>query len=201
MQTEQLQWISASGRLLGTLFYYTPDDQHLAPIIEFFQQADWQNEWQPKPHAEIVQKITQGMHSEQLAMEYQGLFIGPNTLIAPPWGSVYLDQESVIFGDSLLALREFLRQNEVAFVTEQDEPEDHIGLLLMLAAYLAERRPDLLNVFLAEHFFTWSTRYLQLMAEQQESVFYQGLALLTQLTLTDWQQQLAIEVQQVRIYR
>ncbi|UAX41700.1 Tat proofreading chaperone DmsD [Pasteurella canis] len=201
MNTAQLEWISVSGRLLGSLFYYAPDNQNLAPIIDFFQQSDWQAEWQPTPSTDVVVKIEQGLLSEQLAFEYQHLFIGPNALIAPPWGSVYLDPESVIFGHSLLKLREFLRQHEIAFVIEQNEPEDHIGLMLMLAAYLAENHPELLNVFLAEHFLTWSTRYLQLMAAQQESAFYQGIALLTQLTLTDWQQQLAIEVQKTRLYR
>ena len=56
------------------------------------------------------------------------------------------------FGNSLLALRDFLQQHQIAFQTQQDEPEDHIGLMLMLAAYLAENRPHLLIEFLREHF-------------------------------------------------
>ena len=49
------------------------------------------------------------------------------------------------FGNSLLALRDFLQQHQIAFQTQQDEPEDHIGLMLMLAAYLAEKSTALIN--------------------------------------------------------
>lgn len=56
----------------------------------------------------------------------------------PPWGSVWLDRESVLFGDSTLALRQWMRENHIAFEMQQNEPEDHFGTLLMLAAWLAE---------------------------------------------------------------
>ncbi|MGB9098314.1 molecular chaperone TorD family protein [Erwinia sp.] len=36
---------------------------------------------------------------------WQTLFIGPKAFKAPPWGSVYLDGESVLFGDSTHSLR------------------------------------------------------------------------------------------------
>ncbi|HDR1865659.1 TPA: Tat proofreading chaperone DmsD [Pasteurella multocida] len=201
MNMPQRQWVSLSGRLLGALFYYAPTEVQLESILDFFRQPDWQHEWQHEVDATILQAIQQGLTTEALDTTYQELFIGPAALSAPPWGSVYLDPESVLFGDSLLKLREFLRQHRVEFVTTQNEPEDHIGLMLLLSAYLAENRPELLVIFLSEHVFTWSTRYLQLLANQQTSVFYRGLALLTQATLNQWQQQLDIQVNSVRLYR
>lgn len=201
MNMPQRQWVSLSGRLLGALFYYAPTEAQLESILDFFRQPDWQHEWQHEVDATILQAIQQGLTTEALDTTYQELFIGPAALSVPPWGSVYLDPESVLFGDSLLKLREFLRQHRVEFVTTQNEPEDHIGLMLLLSAYLAENRPELLVIFLSEHVFTWSTRYLQLLANQQTSVFYRGLALLTQATLNQWQQQLDIQVNSVRLYR
>ena len=40
--------------------------------------------------------------------------------------------------------------------------------MLMLAAYLAENKPELLKEFFAQHLLTWSDRYLQLLAEQAD---------------------------------
>ncbi|MGY4677747.1 Tat proofreading chaperone DmsD [Pasteurella sp. P03HT] len=200
-QTEKLSWIAMSGRLLGALFYYAPDNQDIVPMLNIFRRPDWQEEWQPTPPSELVQAMKQGVASARLDLEYQTLFIGPDALFAAPWGSVYLDPESVIFGESLLRLREFLRQNNVEFVNEQHEPEDHIGLMLMLSAYLAEHHPTLLNTFLSEHFLVWSSRYLTLLSEQNESVFYRALATLTQLTLDGWKQALALDVKPARFYR
>ena len=75
--------------------------------------------------------LNKGM--EKLNDDYQALFIGPNALPAPPWGSVYLDKEAVIFGSSLLELRNFMRQHGISLQLAQKEPEDHFGLMMMMA--------------------------------------------------------------------
>lgn len=53
--------------------------------------------------------------------------------------------------------------------------------MLMLAAYLAENKPELLKEFFAQHLLTWSDRYLQLLAEQADYPFY--LHIYTQLSI------------------
>lgn len=138
---------------------------------------------------------------QDLTEQYQNLFIGPNELQAPPWGSVYLDPECVIFGHSLLALRAFLKRHQIAFQSQQDEPEDHIGLMLMLAAYLAENRPHLLAEFLRQHLLTWAPHFLSQLANVENHPFYQGLAQLTLITLDDWKLKLNLSVPEVRFYR
>ena len=152
------QQISLYGRLLGASFYYEPSDSRIAGVLDFFSQPTWTEEWEIPLEEKACEKITalinQGL-TQDLTEQYQNLFIGPNELVAPPWGSVYLDPECVIFGNSLLALRDFLKRHQIAFQAQQDEPEDHIGLMLMLAAYLAETRPHLLVEFLSQHLLTW----------------------------------------------
>ena len=122
-------------------------------------------------------------------------------LLAPPWGSVYLDPECVIFGHSLLALRDFLKRHQIAFQSQQDEPEDHIGLMLMLAAYLAENRPHLLAEFLSQHLLTRAPHFLSQLANVENHPFYQGLAQLTLITLDDWKLKLNLSVPEVFFYR
>lgn len=197
---QHLEWITLSGRLLGANFYYDPTACELASIHQFFRLPDWQVDWQCPITPETQEKIQQGLEKTTLQNEYQALFIGPNELIAPPWASVYLDPESVVFGQSLIQLREFLQQHRIEFVSNTNEPEDHIGLMLMLAAYLAENRPEQLPAFLGLHLLSWSERYLELLS-QTDSLFYQGLAELTQQTLADWQKKLKVIVTPLTLYR
>ena len=185
------QQISLYGRLLGASFYYEPSDSRIAGVLDFFSQPTWTEEWEIPLEEKACEKITalinQGL-TQDLTEQYQNLFIGPNELVAPPWGSVYLDPECVIFGNSLLALRDFLKRHQIAFQAQQDEPEDHIGLMLMLAAYLAETRPHLLVEFLSQHLLTWVPHFLNKLANVENHPFYQGLAQLTLITHDDWKQ-------------
>ncbi|OOS01295.1 DMSO reductase maturation protein DsmD [Canicola haemoglobinophilus] len=201
MNQKHLNWVSTSGRLLGALFYFEPFSPELSNIFPFFQQSEWEQEWQVVLPKNLLQNIKEGMRSSNLDVEYQTLFIGPNSLIAPPWGSVYLDPEAVIFGDSLLKLREFLDKNRIEFISKQDEPEDHIGIMLMLSAYLAENNPTLLPEFLQQHFLIWSSRYLDLLIAGSESDFYKGIGLLTRITLEDWKSRFHLDVPKVHFYR
>ena len=194
------QQISLYGRLLGVCFYYEPSDSRIAGVLDFFRQPNWMQEWEIPTSEKLTALIKQGL-KQDLTEQYQNLFIGPNELQAPPWGSVYLDPECVIFGHSLLALRDFLKRHQIAFQSQQDEPEDHIGLMLMLAAYLAENRPNLLAEFLSQHLLTWAPHFLSQLANVENHPFYQGLAQLTLITLDDWKLKLNLSVPGVRFYR
>lgn len=194
-----LQVIALTGKILGSLFYYEPDDEMVSAIYPIWEKTDWLNEWpagnatQLKPIAELMQQGLQQANTESLDSAFQRLFIGPNSLKAPPWGSVYLDHENVIFGDSALELHQWQMKLGIAVELQQREPEDHIGLLLMQAAWLAENQPEHVNELLAQHLLPWSERYLALFVEHAEHPFYQGLGQLAQITLHDWQTRLNVE--------
>lgn len=67
----------------------------------------------------------------------QRLFVGPALAVSAV--SVWLDRESVLFGDSTtLALRQWMREKGIQFEMKQNEPEDNFGSLLLMAAWLAE---------------------------------------------------------------
>ncbi|MEG9498406.1 Tat proofreading chaperone DmsD [Mannheimia indoligenes] len=194
--------IAQFGRVLGSLFYAEPNSEQNQPLVALLQNGDWQAEcgFLSESKRSEIQKNLQNATSEQLNEAYQILFIGPNVLPAPPWGSVYLDKESVLFGDSLLNLRTFLNDNQIAFSLNQNEPEDHIGLMLMLAAYLAEANPNLLKSFLAEHLLPWAYRFFELF-NAENSPFYQGLGKLTEALLREWQKNLEIQPLVLQLYR
>jgi TorA maturation chaperone TorD len=135
--------VALSARTLGALFSYAPNSAQIAPLVAAFQDGSWQQQW-PFPVAAPLASGFAASAEESLPEAWQRLFIGPWALPAPPWGSVWLDKESVLFGDSTLALREWMRANGIALDADRNEPEDHFGTLLLLAAWLCETEQDAL---------------------------------------------------------
>ena len=151
--------------------------------------------------AAMVRGLAAGADNEELVWEYRRLFVGPGHLPAPPWGSVYTDRECVVFGEATLALRAWMRRIGVARTTDERTPEDHIGLMLALLAYLAEERPELTDEYLRDHLLTWAPHYLEALEEAADHPFYQGLAALTRSTLLGLQEARGLEVVTHRFYR
>lgn len=200
----KLAMIELTGRVLGALFYYDPDSEAAAPLIAMLRQPGWETQW---PVANdglsiIAHELTQEADDETLQQARQRLFIGPYALPAPPWGSVWLDRESVLFGDSTLALRSWMQQNGIAHNSEMNEPEDQFGTLLMLAAWLAgEGRENALDELLAYHLLPWSDRFLEQFIDGAAHPFWHALGELAQLTLSQWRSMLTLPVAECQLYR
>ncbi|WP_353614149.1 Tat proofreading chaperone DmsD [Mangrovibacter phragmitis] len=187
----RLENIALTGRALGALFYFSPQAPQTHSLVDAFTSGSWLQDW---PWADDrLNSIAQRMrlaapHLRKLDETWQRLFIGPDALPAPPWGSVWLDKENVLFGDSLLALRSWMQQLGIQHETNQNEPEDHIGTLLMLAAWLAENgQEQATNELLAWHILPWAPRFLNVLGESEPGDFYSALSQLTQVTLHQWQ--------------
>ncbi|CAM3614536.1 Tat proofreading chaperone DmsD [Rahnella bruchi] len=196
--------ISLTGKVLGAMLYYPPSSPEVSALIALFETDDWAESWpcvSDEARAQASEYFRQiSSADERLDDAFQRLFVGPYALPAPPWGSVYLDKESVVFGDSTLTLRQWMRENGIEPHLTQAEPEDHIGLLLMMAAWLAENSPALLNEFLTMHLLPWAGRYLELLRQKAEHPFYVGVAALAESTLCGWKQQRGLEVNAVDLY-
>ncbi|WP_040977176.1 Tat proofreading chaperone DmsD [Necropsobacter massiliensis] len=197
--------ISHFGRILGSLFYYAPQDEQNQWLITFFQQENWQTDvgfLAPQRIARIQSAFIRSTADvKQLTAQYQQLFVGANKLPAPPWGSAYLDKEATSVASSLLDMRDFLQKNRIELSLPCNQPEDHFGLMLMLLAFLAENQPHLLAEYLTQHLLPWSHRFLTLLAEQQTSDFYAGLALLADALLDYWRQAMGLQVKAMPLYR
>ena len=82
-----------------------------------------------------------------------------------------------------------MRTSGIALDLERNEPEDHFGTLLLLAAWLCETNQDeLFAQLLAWHLLPWSGRFLSVFMENAGHPFYRALGQLAQSTLANWQE-------------
>lgn len=220
-----LEGIAFAGRTLGPLFRHDPllDREKVEALYVTLARSNPTalcEEWPFVAPDEALEPITDMVRgakrfedelavdneslaaTSSLADEYRRLFVGPAKKAAPPWGSVYTDRDQVIFGFSTLELREWLRKNGIQVRRgESEEPEDHIGTMLELMAWLADNRPELLGDYLQHHLLTWAPHFLVLMQNAAADAFFTGLAALTRSTLLGIQDALSLDVIEPRFYR
>lgn len=196
------------GSVLGPFFLLDPahDRARIEPGLEAIALLDLKaaaDEWPFVPTDQAQEALSKmkaglkdGLAHDALTWEYRRLFIGPAAKPAPPWGSVYTDKDQVVFGASTLELRSWLRKQGIAIAkAESDEPEDHIGTMLMLLAWLSEEHPQLVAEFLANHLLTWSSCCLLKIEKAAQHPFYEALARLTRLSLEGAQEELGLLVE------
>ena len=203
------------GETLGPLFLYEPTEAAVLPIYGALRNLEntAASEW-PFADATEAQRalelIAQGLAptadgvddpDDALLWEYRRLFVGPAKKAAPPWGSVYTDRECVVFGVTTLELRQWMRSKGISRPDHDGGPEDHIGLMLLLMAWIARNRPELLDEYLAEHFLTWAPHFLEIVQRESTHPFFEGLALLTRASALGVQDARGLEVAVPHFYR
>lgn len=209
---ELMSAIMFSCGTLAQFFLHEPCDPHTGELLRAFSQIDVapaSSEWPfvSKDDAfrglSLMQRGSAAalQTAEQATQEYRRLFVGPQKKAAPPWGSVYTDSNEVIFGESTLELRGWMRAHGIAKTVEPGMPEDHIGFLLDCAAWIAQHDPPVLGEFLEGHVVTWSSHYLEILAAETTHPLYQGLALLSDSTLSGISDALNLSPQIPRFYR
>ena len=133
-----------------------------------------------------------------LKADYVRLFVGVGKVIAPPWESVHLNEQRMIFQEQTLQVREWYRSFGVESEKLHREPDDHIGLELSFLAHLAtlglqalaendenkfERTVQAQCQFISEHPLKWAPRWCQLVEDNAKTNFYRGLVKVIRGTL------------------
>ncbi|MBX9033437.1 Tat proofreading chaperone DmsD [Gordonibacter massiliensis (ex Traore et al. 2017)] len=206
-----LEGVVFVGETLGPLFLNDPKTgdagaafQALAELDVDAAAVEWpfvDDEEAARDLGLMKEGLAKGAEDDDLVWEYRRLFIGPAPKPAPPWGSVYTDRECVVFGQTTLELRAWMREQGIERLVDDKTPEDHIGLMLVLMAWIAGNRPEALDEYLSLHLLTWSSHFLDQLAGVADQPFYEGLARLAQASLEGIQAQLALDVTYPRFYR
>ncbi|AWH88332.1 TorD/DmsD family molecular chaperone [Limnobaculum parvum] len=185
-------------RVIGACFYYPPQAALITVLPELVPLFPWPQPESVRQQAEHLVEF----EADMLMYDYSMLFEGVGMMPAPPWGSVYLDQENLLMGESTRHYRQFLAQQGMAINTDNPEPEDQFGLMLMAFAYLLESdKPAAAQQLLSEHLLPWGERYLVLVqSSATEHDFYPQLAEMTMLYLQTLRQQLNLSVEAKALY-
>lgn len=79
----------------------------------------------------------------QLSIDHSALFLGPFELIAAPYGSVHLEKNRQVMGDSTIGvLRSY---QEAGLSVEAKEPPDHIAIELEFMYYLCTKEAEAIS--------------------------------------------------------
>jgi TorA maturation chaperone TorD len=160
--------MAAALNAIGALFHLDPADPKLRPVLEALGDDEAVADW-PGPRERVapalaaMAAVAAGGDDGRAALHdaFRDLFVGPAPLPAPPWGSVYLDEEKVLFGSSTVALRTFLQQQAITLAGLDNAPEDQFGTLCWIGAWLAaEGRVSVLDELMSEHVLPWAFLYL-----------------------------------------
>ena len=127
---------------------------------------------------------------EHLRGEYTRLFVGPMEMDAPPWESIYLGEEGMLFQESTLKVRECYRRFGLLPEEYPRVADDSLALELGFMADLARRSADAFESgdadtldltlrgardFLTEHLLLWVPKLLERL-DKTEGRFYPQLA-------------------------
>ena len=209
--SDVLEGIAFVGETLGPFFLQDPKTgeagaafQALAALDVDAAAAEWPFAGEAEARACLAlmkEGLAHGIEDDDLVWEYRRLFVGPAPKPSPPWGSVYTDRECGVFGESTLALRAWMRAQGIARLVDDKTPEDHIGLMLVLMAWIARNQPADLDDYLRLHLLPWSSHFLDELAEAAKQPFYEGLARLAKASLEGIQSERALDVAYPRFYR
>ena len=132
--------------------------------------------------------------ADTLLLDYTRLFLGPMHIIAKPYGSVWLERDKELMGDSTMAVQNLYREGGFDMDEEFHELPDHIAAELEFLYLLIYRenearrdgKPEALQAktalrkrFLDEHLGRWIGPFTAAVRAGAQSGFYRELAALT----------------------
>ena len=131
---------------------------------------------------------------QTLLLDYTRLFLGPNHIIAKPYGSVWLEGGNTVMGESTMAVQALYQEGGFDMSEEFREVPDHVAVeleFLYLLIYreneavrngehdAREAKAALRQRFLDEHLGRWVGPFTAAVKTGAQSNFYRQLAELT----------------------
>lgn len=95
--------------------------------------------------AGLPEAFTSAGSMEPLKVDYARLFVGPFLLLAPPYGSVYLDGERRIMGDSTMDVLGHYREMGMDMAENFKDAPDHVSAELEFMHALVCRQAEALR--------------------------------------------------------
>jgi TorA maturation chaperone TorD len=179
-------------RLLSACFHPPERDQFIRDGV-CLQLSTALNELCPETgagsHAAAMHEHLGGVDDVSLRVDHAALFVGPFALEAPPYGSIYLETDGLLMGETTLAAAACYAEAGLELTLR--EPPDHIAVELEFMHYLtslsaqALARDDTLEAtglaerqawFLRTHLGAWAPRFCEKLRGAARTRFYTALA-------------------------
>ena len=146
-------------------------------------------------HIALVSKKIKGPEElADLKVDYSQLFVGPYCVLAPPYGSVYLEDQRRVMGDSTMDVQKRYADAGLTIAEIFKDNPDHIqaelefmyflifkeieaiqeGSFETVASFLLKQRS-----FLQDHISVWVKDFAQKIEQHAQTNFYKGLAMAT----------------------
>lgn len=195
---------SDAFRLLSATFY-PPDRQVFLEENLCTNLADVFARLCPEAasHCREMDEALRKSSSDDMQVEHAALFVGPFELLAPPYGSIYIEGKHELMGDSTVEVQRMYRQ--AGLDLEEKEVPDHIALELEFAGYLArkvyeqrlsehgidEQSLALYNRFVKGTLARWVPEFCQRITLESKHPFYLSLARCLEVFLLNEEERLA----------
>lgn len=185
---------------LGQVYLHHPDSRFIGGLASQDLFDHWPlaaADGSGKEGLALLRQVTDQWQSTQISRleeDYTRLFIGLEQTLAPPYESVYLSPDHIMFEKQTLAVRRFYERFGLQAQKMGTEPDDHIGLELSFLAHLcrlasaaseantapsAEEIRETLGTFLNDHLLLWYTQFTQRVIRHARTDYYRGNAHLT----------------------
>ena len=131
---------------------------------------------------------------DALLLDYTRLFLGPNRIVAKPYGSVWLEGGNTVMGESTMAVLKLYEEGGFDMSAEFHEVPDHIAVELEFLYLLYYRENEaqrngeaatlramaaLRRRFLDDHLGRWVAPFTSAVMAGAQSSYYRQLAELT----------------------
>lgn len=168
-------------RLLSSC-YDEPDDAFARKVVALANETGAE-------FRELATSVRASADGDALRHDYVRLFIGPFKALAPPYGSVYLESDRRLMGESTVDAAACYAEDGLTNTLR--EPPDHIIVELEYLSFLAGRGlsadsigneqaadywADREQRFLATHIARWAPAFCRDVETHAETAFYRTLA-------------------------
>lgn len=190
--------------LMARFLLHQANERDLTILCENPIDLTWgcQSEWNQfyDCAAEVLKNSQYNLAA--LGDDYLQLLIGFGMPAAPPWGSVYLNEEHLLKQHSTQNLMLFLRDHSIYFTQAENEPVDHIGYCLQALSLLLQRadHSQVVSEFLTLHLLPWVGRFITLGKARAQTNFYRLLIVLLESILNQLSQIYQVILKPTRLY-
>ncbi|MFZ5944454.1 MAG: TorD/DmsD family molecular chaperone [Bacillota bacterium] len=202
-QTNQIHEQRANCYKLLSLCFYQPDAEISAIIGALRKEFNYFSQQAVFKLDEILVELEE--HKEDLnyfLADYAKLFVGPFSLLAAPYSSVYLGHERRVMGDSTIEAVNFYQKAGLVINNDLKDAPDHIKVELEFMQYLImkniatedDKFLKLQKEFLLNHLALWIADFKEAVTANSKTILYKNLLEVTRLFISLDQQFLSEKI-------